>query len=61
LISDNKFVIVHFGQESDEARATHIAFAQQDDKFRFVHNSDATCATQFGASGITLFRQFEEK
>jgi protein disulfide-isomerase A1 len=59
-IADNKFVIVHFGQESDESRTAHTAFAQQDDKFRFFHNADAACATQYGASGITLFRQFEE-
>ena len=53
--------MVHFGQESDEARATHVGFAQTNDKFRFFHNTDAACATEYGASGIMLFRQFEEQ
>jgi hypothetical protein len=59
-IKDNKFVMVHFGAESDEARAAHISYAQQDDKFRFFHNSDAACASEYGHTGIALFRQFEE-
>jgi protein disulfide-isomerase A1 len=44
-IEENKLVIVHFGQESDEARTAHVSFAQEDDKFMFFHNSDAACAT----------------
>jgi hypothetical protein len=55
-IADNKFVMVHFGSESDKYHSTHVSFAQTDDKFRFFHNSDAACATQYGTSGITLFR-----
>lgn len=52
--------MVHFGQESDAARGAHVGFAQTDDKFRFFHNADAACAGEYGASGIVMFRQFEE-
>jgi protein disulfide-isomerase A1 len=55
-IADNKFVIVHFGQETDAARAAHLGFASTNDKFRFFHNSDADCASQYGSTGISLFR-----
>jgi len=60
-VADNKFVIVHFGQESDAARAAHVGFAQVNDKFRFFHNTDAECAKSYNADGIVLFRQFEEQ
>ena len=59
-IGDSKFVMVHFGEESDAARAAHVGFAQTNDKFRFFHNSDAACASEYGGSGIVLFRTFEE-
>jgi len=59
-IEEKKFVMVHFGAESDAARATHTGFAQTNDKFSFFHNTDAACASSYGASGITLFRKFEE-
>ena len=52
--------MVHFGEETAESHAAHVAFAQGDDKFRFFHNSDAACATEYGHTGIVLFRQFEE-
>ena len=63
-IADNKFVMVHFGQDGTEDRAKHVAFAQRNDKLRFFHNSDAACASEYGVatpSEITFFRQFEEK
>jgi protein disulfide-isomerase A1 len=59
-IESNKLVIVHFGGEGD-ARSAHVSFAQEDDKFTFFHNSDAECATKYGSSGISLFRDFEDK
>jgi len=55
-VEESKFVMVHFGEESDAARAAHVGFAQTDDKLRFFHNADAACATEFGGSGIVFFR-----
>jgi len=61
----DKFVIAFFGANLEDALYTeaHVKMSESEEKIAFVHNLDAACATEFGATqpSLVFFRQFEEK
>jgi hypothetical protein len=61
----DKFTIAYFGENLDHALYTeaHVKLSDSEEKAGFVHNFEADCAKEFGASqpSIVFFRQFEEK
>jgi protein disulfide-isomerase A1 len=62
FVADNKFVVAFFGAETDALYTeAHVPYASQEDKILFAHNSDAACASSYGASapGVVFFRKFE--
>lgn len=61
----DKFTIAFFGANLDDALYTeaHVKLSDSEEKVGFVHNLDAACAAEFGATqpSLVFFRQFEEK